>query len=105
MGHLNLGSLVQLRPIWDNCCAVAFDDWGEIGDERLKLHFIFEWFGTDEGIHVGLSTVPDHPLMLDCGHGILFRVHAKWVRKVRRLKKLGWSSRLGEFATSVLTVS
>jgi hypothetical protein len=54
---------------------------------------------------LGLSTAPDHPLMVDCGHGILFRVHAKWVCKAWRLKKFGQSPRMRGFATSVLTVS
>jgi hypothetical protein len=65
-----------LMSIRNYCLAVTFKDWREIGDEHLKIHFIFEWFGADEGIHV---RVADHPLMVDCGHGILFTVHAKWV--------------------------
>ena len=42
-----------LTSIWDYPCAVTREDWREIGDERLKFHFIFEWFGADEGVHVG----------------------------------------------------
>jgi hypothetical protein len=91
--------------IRDYCRAVALKDWREIGDDRLKIHFIFEWFGADEGIHVGCEYCARPPLMVDCGHGILFRVHAKWVHKAWRLTKLGRSPRLGGFATSILSVS
>jgi hypothetical protein len=42
-----------LSSIGDYCHAIALEDWREIGDKHLKFHFICEWFGGDEGIHVG----------------------------------------------------
>ncbi len=86
-----------LTSIRDYCRAVALEDWREIGDERLKFHFIFEWFYADEGIHVGREYHAEP--------SVGGRLVAKWVCKARRLKKLGWSPRLGGFATSILTVS
>jgi hypothetical protein len=53
----------------------------------------------------GVSTKPAHPLTWDCGHRIRLSAQEKWVCKACRLKKLGWSPRLGGFATRALIVS
>jgi hypothetical protein len=51
------------------------------------------------------STVRDHLLMVDWGHGICLRAHVKWVCKALGLKKSSQLPRLGGFATNVFTVS
>jgi hypothetical protein len=44
---------------------------------------------------LGNSTAPDHPLMVDWGHGLCFRARGEWICKARRLKNwvLGYPCR------------
>ncbi len=94
----------QLTCVRNNRCAVALQDGREIGDKRLEFHFTFERLPLTRAYMPGNSTTLDHQLMVDWGHGICFRAHAKQVCKAQRLNKLGPSPRLGGFASSILTV-
>jgi hypothetical protein len=87
------------------CCAVALKDWREMGTSVLSSILFVNGLALMRAYMSGVRTTPDHPLMVDWGHEILFRAREKWVCKARRLKKLGQSPRLEGFATSILSVS
>ncbi len=62
-------------------------------------------FGSISAYMRGVSTKLTHTLTWDCGHGIHLSAQEKWFCKAHRLKKLGWSPRLGRLATRALIVS
>ena len=68
---------------------------------------MFQWKGLVlmRAYIAGERMAPAQPLILDWGHGIFLSAQEKWVRRSRRLKKLGRGSILGGFAWSPTMVS
>ncbi len=83
MGKFSRDLECLLTSVRDYHRAIALKDWREIVEEYLKFHFIFEWFGADEGIHAKCEYRAKPSVNGGLWTWNFFRACAKWVCKAQ----------------------